>query len=68
MAGTVNHATNNEMMKNTDSVYLTHGTAMEKEERLRRREQYHARRNRETAEENNQSWKQEEHIKDVSMP
>jgi len=50
MAGTVNHATNNETAKITDSVYLARGTVMEREERLRRRrEQYRARRNRETA-------------------
>ena len=43
MAGTVNHAVNNEMVKITNSVYLAHGTVMEREERLRRREQYCAR-------------------------
>ena len=55
------------MAKITDSVYLAHGTVMEREERLRRRrEQYHSRRNKETAEE--QGWKQEEHARDISMP
>ena len=38
------------MVKITDIVYLARGTVMEREERLRK-EQYHARRNRETAEE-----------------
>ena len=51
MVGTVNHATNNEMAKITDTTYLACDTAMEREERLRRREQYRARRNRETTEE-----------------
>ena len=51
MAGTVNHAMNNEMAKITDTVYLACDTVIEREERLRRREQYRARRNRETAEE-----------------
>ena len=50
MAGTVNHATNNETAKITDTIYLEHDTVMKREERLRR-EQYRARRNRETAEE-----------------
>ena len=50
MAGTVNHAMNNKMAKITDTIYLAHDTVMEREERLRR-EQYHARRNRKTAEE-----------------
>ena len=36
---------------------------MDREERLRR-EQYHARRNRETAEES-RGWKQGEYVKDV---
>ena len=51
MAGTINHATNNKTAKITDTIYLACDTVMEREERLRRREQYHARRNRETAEE-----------------
>ena len=51
MAGTVNHVTNNETAKITDNIYMPHDTVMEREERLRRREQYRARRNRETAEE-----------------
>ena len=39
-------------MKRRCSVYLVRGTVMEREKRLgKRREQYHARRNRETAEE-----------------
>ena len=38
---------------------------MERKEGLKKREQYHARRNRETAEEENQGWKQEEHATDV---
>ena len=50
MAGTVNHATNNETAKITDTIYLAPDTVMEREESLRR-EQYCARRNRETAEE-----------------
>ena len=50
MAGMVNHATNDETAKVTDTIYLEHDTVMEREERLRR-EQYCARRNRETAEE-----------------
>ena len=50
MAGTVNHATNNEMAKITDTIYLAHDTVMEREKRLKR-EQYCTRRNRETAEE-----------------
>ena len=52
MVGMVNHAMNNETVKITDSVYLVCGTVMEREDRLRRRrEQYHARINRKTAEE-----------------
>ena len=53
LAGTVNHATNNEMAKITDSVYLARGTVMEREEKMRRRRraQYCARKNRETADE-----------------
>ena len=54
MAGTVNHATNNETAKITDNIYLARHTVMEREERLRR-EQYHSRRNRETAEERESS-------------
>ena len=50
MAATVNHATNNETAKITDTIYLAHDTVMEREERLRR-QQYRARRNRETVEE-----------------
>ena len=50
MAGTVNHATKNETVKITDTIYLAHDTVMEREERLRR-EQYCARWNRETTEE-----------------
>ena len=50
MAGTVNHATNNETAKITDTIYLACDTVMKREQRLRR-EQYRARRNRETAEE-----------------
>ena len=50
MAGTVNHATNNETAKITDTIYLARDTVMEREERLRRK-QYRAKRNRETAEE-----------------
>ena len=50
MAGTVNHGTNNEMAKITDTIYLARDAVMEREESLRR-EQYYARRNRETAEE-----------------
>ena len=50
MADTVNHATNNEIAKITDTIYLACDTVMEKDERLRRG-QYCARRNRETAEE-----------------
>ena len=48
MAGTVNHATNNETVKITDTIYLACDTVMERKERLRK-EQYRARRNRETA-------------------
>ena len=33
LAGMVNHAMNNEMAKISDSVYLTCGTVMEREER-----------------------------------
>ena len=51
MAGMVNHAMNNEMAKIADTIYLACDTVKEREERLRRREQYRARRNRETAEE-----------------
>ena len=50
MAGTVNHAMNNETTKIINTFYLAHDTVMEREEGLRR-EQYHARRNKETAEE-----------------
>ena len=46
----VNYATNNETAKVTDTIYLARDIVMQREERLRRREQYHARRNRETAE------------------
>ena len=52
MAGTINHVTNNETAKITGTIYLACDTVLERrEERLRRREQYCARRNRETAEE-----------------
>ena len=44
------HATNNETVKITDTIYLACDTVMKREQRLRR-EQYHARRNRETSEE-----------------
>ena len=47
----VNHATKNETAENTDTIYMACDTVMEREERLRRREQYCARRNRETAKE-----------------
>ena len=50
MAGAVNHGMNNETVEITDTIYLAHDTVMERKERLRR-EQYRARRNRETAEE-----------------
>ena len=66
MAGMVNHATNSETAKITDTIYLARDTVMERKERLRR-EQYRARRNRETAEEN-QGWKQEEHVRNVRTP
>ena len=51
MAGMVNHVMNNETAKIPNSIYFACDTLMEIEERLRRREQYHARRNRETAKE-----------------
>ena len=51
MAGTVNHAMNNETAKITNAIYLARDNVMEREERPRRREPYHARTNRETAEE-----------------
>ena len=51
LASTVNRATNNETANITDAIYLAHDTVMEREERLRRREQYHAKRSRKTAEE-----------------
>ena len=52
LAGTVNHVMKNETAKITDSVYLARGTVMERKERLRRkREHYHVRRNKKTAEE-----------------
>ena len=66
MAGMVNHATNSEIAKITDTIYLAHDTVMERKERLRR-EQYRVRWNRETAEEN-QGWKQEENARDVRTP
>ena len=51
----VNLATNNETTKITDTIYLARDTVVEREERLRRREQYCARRNSEAAKE--QCWK-----------
>ena len=62
MAGTVNHATNNETVKITDTIYLAPDTVMESEESLRTK-QYRARRNRETAEERIKAG-QEEHVRD----
>ena len=50
MAGTVNHAMNNETAKITDTIYLARDTVMERKERLKK-EQYRTRRNRETADE-----------------
>ena len=51
MAGMVNHAMNNETTKIPNSTYFARDTLMEIEKRLRRREQYCARRNRETTKE-----------------
>ena len=82
MAGTVNHATNNEMAKITDTIYFAHDTVTEREERLRR-----SRDNRgclllsleeesnivlEETEKllkiENQGWKKEEHARDIRTP
>ena len=67
MAGKINHVMNHETAKITDSVYLACGTMMEREERLRRRKSNIALEGTEKLlKRENQGWKQEEHMRDVS--
>ena len=68
MAGTVNHTTNNETAKITDTIYLARDTVMESEERLRR-EHIALAGTEKLLKRENHGRKQEEHVRnDIRMP